>query len=45
MRLQTDLSGNPLNLMPRYIFLPAALETTVDQLLATLYPMQPARPL
>ena len=42
MRLQTDLSGNPLNLTPRYIFLPAALETTVDQLLATLYPQQPA---
>ena len=41
MRLQTDLSGNPLNLMPRYIFLPAALETTMDQLLATLYPAQP----
>ncbi len=41
MRLQTDLSGNPLNLTPRYIFLPASLETTVDQLLATLYPMQP----
>jgi hypothetical protein len=42
MRLQQDLSGNPLNLMPRYIFIPAALETTVDQLLATLYPQQPA---
>jgi hypothetical protein len=41
MRLQTDLSGNPLNLTPRYIFLPAALETTVDQLLAQLYPAQP----
>jgi hypothetical protein len=42
MRLQQDLSGNPLNLRPQYIFLPAALETTVDQLLATLYPQQPA---
>ena len=41
MRLQTDLSGNPLNLTPRYIFIPAALETTVDQLLAQLYPAQP----
>ena len=38
MRLQQDLSGNPLNLMPKYIFVPAALETTVDQLLAQLYP-------
>ena len=42
MRLQQDLSGNPLNLMPRYIFVPAALETTVDQLLAQLYPQQPS---
>ena len=38
MRLQTDLSGNPLNLTPRYILIPAALENDVDKLLATLYP-------
>ena len=41
MRLQTDLAGAPLNLMPRYILIPAALENTVDQLLASLYPAQP----
>ena len=41
MRLQTDLSGNPLNLTPTYLFIPAALENTVDQLLAHLYPAQP----
>ena len=41
MRLQQDLSGNPLNLTPTYIFVPAALENTVDQLLAHLYPAQP----
>ena len=37
MRLQTDLSGNPLNLTPRYIVIPAALENDVDKLLASLY--------
>ncbi len=41
MRLQQDLSGNPLNLTPTYIFIPAALENTIDQLLAHLYPAQP----
>jgi hypothetical protein len=41
MRLQTDLSANPLNLMPRYILIPGALENVVDQLLANLYPQQP----
>jgi hypothetical protein len=41
MRVQTDLAGAPLNLMPRYILIPAALENTVDQLLASLYPQQP----
>ena len=45
MRLQTDLSGNPLNLTPTYLFIPAALENTVDQLLARLYPAQPSEAL
>jgi len=38
MRLQTDASGNPIDAPPRYIVIPAALEGTVDKLLATLYP-------
>jgi hypothetical protein len=35
-RLQTAPQGTPLNLLPRYIVLPAALETTALQL---IYPM------
>ncbi|MEZ5398615.1 MAG: HK97 family phage prohead protease [Bryobacteraceae bacterium] len=42
MRTQIDLSGNPIDAMPRFILSPAALELTVDQLLATLYPQQPS---
>ncbi|MBL8231031.1 MAG: HK97 family phage prohead protease [Bryobacterales bacterium] len=42
MRLQTDLSGNPIDAAPRFIVFPAALEATVDKLLATLYPQQPS---
>lgn len=42
MRLQTDASGNPINATPRFILAPAALETTIDALLATLYPQVPA---
>lgn len=38
IRKQTDLSGNPIGATPRFILIPAALETTVDKLLATLYP-------
>jgi len=42
IRKQTDLSGNPIGAAPRYILIPAALETTVDKLLATLYPTNAA---
>ena len=42
MRLQTDASGNPIDAPPRYIVIPAALEGTVDKLLATLYPTSSA---
>ena len=38
IRKQTDASGNPIGAQPRYILVPAALEGTVDKLLATLYP-------
>jgi phage head maturation protease len=38
IRTQTDLSGNPIGAAPRYILVPAAAETAVDKLLATLYP-------
>jgi hypothetical protein len=38
IRKQTDLSGNPIGASPRFILISAALETTVDKLLATLYP-------
>lgn len=41
MRMQVDASGTPLNASPRYLLIPAAFETTVDQLLATLYPATP----
>jgi len=42
MRLQTDASGNPIDAPPRYLVIPAALEGTVDKLLATLYPTSSA---
>jgi len=42
IRLQKDLSGNVLNVQPRFIVAPVALESTIDKLLATLYPQQPA---
>jgi len=42
IRLQKDLSGNPIDAEPKYIVIPAALESTVDKLLATLYPASPA---
>jgi hypothetical protein len=38
IRKQVDASGNPIGAQPRYILIPAALETAVDKLLATLYP-------
>jgi hypothetical protein len=41
IRLQKDASGNPLNIAPKYIVAPVALEGTIDKLLATLYPQQP----
>lgn len=42
MRMQKDLSGNPVDAPPKYLLIPAALESTVDKLMATLYPQQPA---
>ena len=38
IRKQVDASGNPIGAQPRYILIPAALETAVDKLLAQLYP-------
>jgi phage head maturation protease len=38
IRKQTDVSGNPIGAQPRYLLVPAALEVTVDKLLATFYP-------
>ncbi|WP_321470125.1 hypothetical protein [uncultured Paludibaculum sp.] len=42
MRTQVDASGNPIDAPPKFIVIPAALETTVDKLIATLYPQAPA---
>lgn len=41
MRLQKDASGNPVDSAPKFILAPATLETTIDKLIATLYPQQP----
>jgi hypothetical protein len=41
IRLQTDLSGNPLNIAPRYIVAAVANENNIDRLLAALYPAMP----
>jgi hypothetical protein len=41
MRTQKDASGNPVDAPPRFIVIPAALEMTVDKLLAQIYPAQP----
>ena len=38
IRSQKDASGVPIGVTPRFILIPAALETTVDKLLAQLYP-------
>lgn len=37
MRMQKTLAGIPANVQPEYILIPAALETTVDKLLASIY--------
>lgn len=42
MRKQTDLSGEPINAIPKFILISAAKERLVDLLLANLYPQQPA---
>ena len=41
IRLQTDLSGNPLNIAPRFIVAAVANENNIDRLLAALYPAMP----
>lgn len=41
MRKQTDVSGNPVDAPPAFIVIPAALETLVEKMLATLYPQTP----
>lgn len=38
IRSQKDASGVPIGVAPRFILAPAALEHTIDKLLATLYP-------
>lgn len=40
MRKQTGLGGETINVMPRYLVMPAALETTAEQLIATIVPAQ-----
>lgn len=40
MRIQTGLEGETLNIVPRYILGPAALETTIAQLLTSIVPAQ-----
>ena len=42
MRIQTDLAGNPIDAPPKYLVIRAAIEATVDELLATLYPTSSA---
>ena len=42
IRSQKDASGNPIGVAPRFILVPAALEVTVEKLLATLYPQTSA---
>ena len=41
MRTQKDINGSPLNITPKFIVIPAALETTVESLMALLYPQGP----
>ncbi len=42
IRKQVDASGNPIGVAPRYILAPAKYETTIDKLLAQLYPSSSA---
>ena len=42
IRLQKDLSGNPIDAAPKYILAPAAQEVAIDKLMAQLYPQMPA---
>ena len=42
MRIQKDINGDPMNATAKFIVIPAALETTVEKLIATLYPQGPA---
>jgi hypothetical protein len=42
MRLQTDLTGNVIDAMPKYLVIAAAREVAVEKLLATLYPASSA---
>ena len=42
MRLQQDLRGEPLNISPVYLYVPAALETTAQKLIASVTPEQTA---
>ncbi len=38
MRLQKGLSGQPIDVSPKFLIVPAALETTAEKLLATITP-------
>lgn len=42
MRTQKGLSGRPINVAPRYILVPPALETTTEKLLASIQPTKTA---
>lgn len=38
LRLQKNLAGKAINVVPKFLIVPVALETTADQLLATITP-------
>lgn len=40
MRLQTNISGNVINVSPKYLVVPCALETVAQQLLASISPTE-----
>lgn len=40
MRLQTDLEGELMNVTPKYLVVPAALETSADQIVSSITPNQ-----
>ena len=42
MRMQKGLTGRPINAAPRFLLVPAALETTAEKFLATLQPNSPS---